>query len=235
MSCLKLLKTYQFVQEGIVLCKRTGELVGFEDLNISPELTTEPENLNDEEYDSDSSSESSDSQFSSASEQEYDSSSEAPLLDVKESQSSKKAKLVCQFFFHHYKGTFLAFFPLHKINHRILPTLVWQVCESIGGPKLDSGKKIEVLYGVSDGSTYSHAFFSRSGAQNWVTYNPFNDNKPIWWLTDNLHMIKKLRIFLVNPDGQLQVQGKKVTVNHLIPVGQRRMTKLNWKHKKLTP
>ena len=48
-------------------------------------------------------------------------------------------------------------------------------------------------------------------------------------------MIKKLRIFLVNPDGQLQVQGKKVTVNHLIPVGQRRMTKLNWKHKKLTP
>ena len=92
------------IKEGIVLCKRTGELVGFEDLNISPELTTEPENLNDEEYDSDSSSESSDSQFSSASEQEYDSSTEAPLLDVKESQSSKKVKLVCQFvssFFHH--------------------------------------------------------------------------------------------------------------------------------------
>lgn len=44
-------------------------------------------------------------------------------------------------------------------------------------------------------------------------------------------MIKKLRNFLVNPDGQLQVQGKKVTVNHLIPVAQRRMTKLNWKHK----
>ena len=64
------------IKEGIVLCKRTGELVGFEDLNISPELTTEPENLNDdEEDDSDSSSESSDSQFSSASEQEYDSSS----------------------------------------------------------------------------------------------------------------------------------------------------------------
>ena len=81
------------IKEGILLCKRTGELVGFEDLNISPELTTEPENLNDdEEDDSDSSSESSDSHFSGASEQEYDSSSEAPLLDVKESQSSKKAK-----------------------------------------------------------------------------------------------------------------------------------------------
>ena len=48
-------------------------------------------------------------------------------------------------------------------------------------------------------------------------------------------MIKKLRNFLVNPDGHLQVQGRKVTVNHLIPVAQRRMTRLNWKHMKLTP
>ena len=44
------------IKEGIVLCKQTGELVGFKDLNISPELTTEPENLNDNEDDSDSSS-----------------------------------------------------------------------------------------------------------------------------------------------------------------------------------
>ena len=56
------------IKEGILLCKRTGELVGFEDLNISPELTTEPEILNDnEDDDSDSFSESSDSQCSSAS------------------------------------------------------------------------------------------------------------------------------------------------------------------------
>ena len=56
------------IKEGIVLCKWTGELVGFEDLNISPELATEPEDLNDNEEDeSDSSSESSDSQYSSAS------------------------------------------------------------------------------------------------------------------------------------------------------------------------
>ena len=54
------------IKEGIVLCKRTRELVGFEDLNISPELTTEPENFNDnEEVDRDSSSESTDSQLSS--------------------------------------------------------------------------------------------------------------------------------------------------------------------------
>lgn len=223
------------IKEGIVLCKRTGELVGFEDFNISAELNTRPENLNDnEEYDS--SSESTDSQLSSASDEEYDSSSE--LSSVKETPSSKKAKLVCQFFFSSLEGDFswpVASFPLHKINHKILSTLVWQVCEAVGGLKLQNGKKIEVLYGVSDGSTYSHAFFGRSGAQNWVTYNPFNDDKPIWWLSDYPHMIKKLRNFLVNPDGLLQVQGQKVTVNHLIPVVQRRMTKVNWKHIKLTP
>ena len=129
----------------------------------------------------------------------------------------------------------VASFPLHKINHKILSTIVWQVCEAIGGLNLNNGKKIEVLYGVSDGSTYSHAFFSRAGAQNWVTYNPFNENKPIWWLSDYPHMIKKLRNFIVNPDGQLQVNGKRVTSNHLIPVVQHQMTKLNWKHIKLTP
>lgn len=56
------------IKEGIVLCKRTGELVGFEDFNISAELNTRPENLNDnEEYDS--SSESTDSELSSASDE----------------------------------------------------------------------------------------------------------------------------------------------------------------------
>ena len=90
------------IKEGIVLCKQTGELVGFEDLSISPELTTEPENFNDnEEVDRDSSSESTDSQLSSASDQEYDSSSEAPLLAVEESQSSKMPNLFVSSFFHH--------------------------------------------------------------------------------------------------------------------------------------
>lgn len=150
----------------------------------------------------------------------------------------KKLNLFVSSFFSSLEGDFswpVASFPLHKINHQILSTLVWQVCEAIGGLNFDDGKKIEVLYGVSDGSTYSHAFFSRAGAQNWVTYNPFNDNKPIWWLSDYPHMIKKLRNFIVNPDGQLQTQGKKVTVNHLIPVAQGQLTKLNWKHIKLTP
>lgn len=99
----------------------------------------------------------------------------------------------------------------------------------------DEHNKIQVIYGVSDGSTYSHAFFSRAGAQNWVTYNPFNDNKPIWWLSDYPHMIKKLRNFIINPDGNLQFKDKKIHLSHFIPVVEGRCMKLNWKHIKLTP
>lgn len=202
------------IKEGIVLCKRTGELVGFEDSNISVALNTRPEDLNVSDEHSNSSSESTDNSdlLSIASDQEYDSSPETPVHYIKQTPSSKKAKLVCQFFFSSLEGDFswpVASFPLTKINHQSLATLVWQVCEAIGGLNFGNGKKIEVLYGVSDGSTYSHSFFSRAGAQNWVTYNPFNDNKPIWWLSDYPHMIKKLRNFIVNPDGQLQTGGKK--------------------------
>ena len=48
-------------------------------------------------------------------------------------------------------------------------------------------------------------------------------------------MIKKLRNFIVNPDGQLEKEGRKITADHLIPVVKRQLTKLNWKHLKLTP
>ena len=67
-----------------------------------------------------------------------------------------------------------------------------------------------------------------------MTYNPFNDQKPIWWLSDYPHMIKKLRNFIVNPDRQLEKDGKKITGDHLIPAVKRQLTKLNWKHLKLT-
>jgi len=37
------------------------------------------------------------------------------------------------------------------------------ICEAIGSLDLENGKRIEVIYGVSDGSTYSHAFFNTAG------------------------------------------------------------------------
>lgn len=54
------------IKEGIVLCKRTGELVGFEDMAYSPDLNMKPEDPADkgDEEDKDkhdSASESSDS------------------------------------------------------------------------------------------------------------------------------------------------------------------------------
>ena len=61
-----------------------------------------------------------------------------------------------------------------------------------------------------------------------MTYNPYNDNKPIWWPSDYPRMIKKLRNFTVNPDGQIQKEGKKITAEHLLPDVKRRLTKLTW-------
>ena len=46
---------------------------------------------------------------------------------------------------------------------------------------------------------------------------------------------KKLTNFIVNPDGQLEKEGKKITADHLITVFKRQLTRLNWNHFKLTP
>ena len=107
---------------------------------------------------------------------------------------NKKAKLICQVFFSSLEGDFtwpIASFPLYRINHQVLSFLVWQVCEALGNLHISGQNKVQVIYGICNGSTYSHAFLSRSGVQNWVTYNPYNDDKPIWWLCDYPHMIKK--------------------------------------------
>ena len=108
---------------------------------------------------------------------------------------SKKAKLICQFFYSSIEGEFpwpVFSFPLQKLTTKFFLLLYGKyICEAIGSLNLENGKRIEVVYGVSDGgSTYSYAFFNTAGAQNWVTYNPFNDQKPIWWLSDYPHMIK---------------------------------------------
>ena len=222
------------VKEGIVLCKRTGELVGFEHLTINSELNMGPNNLQNE--DGENTTESSDSDSIGP----FDSDSDTNEMFANEefANPSKKAKLICQFFYSSKEGDFswpVASFPLKKLTTKFVLLLYGKyICEAIGSLDLENGKRIEVIYGVADGSTYSHAFFNTAGAQNWVRYNPFNDQKPIWWLSDYPHMIKKLRNFIVNPDRQLEKDGKKITGDHLIPVVKRQLTKLNWKHLKLT-
>ena len=219
------------IKEGIVLCKRTGKVVGFEDKNISDEYNARPEELSEEKSDDESSccNSCSDS-FSDDSLDE-----EQPNLD--NDCSSGKAKIIFQFFFSSLEGDFLwpvASFPLQKTNHQVLSSLIWQVCEALGNLNIGGQNKIQVIYGVCDGSTYSHAFFSRSGAQDWVTYNPYNDNKPIWWLSDYPHMIKKLRNFIVDPEKKLSLNGNEIRIEHIINVIERKLTKVKWEHIKLT-
>lgn len=196
------------IKEGIVLCKRTGELVGFEDDVISNNLHINIEDLCDNIDDvitADDNDDGSCDESSTGNSSDLDSSADSEGSDAAsytQSIQSKKSKLICQFFFSSIEGDFtwpVASFPLHRINHKVLSSMVWKVCESLGSLYIDENNKIQVIYGVSDGSTYSHAFFCRAGAQNWVIFNPFNDNKPIWWLSDYPHMIKKLRKFIVNP------------------------------------
>ena len=218
------------VKEGLVLCKRTGELVGFEHLTINSELNMGPNNLQNE--DGENTTESSDSDTIGP----FDSDSDTNEMFSNEefANPSKKAKLICQFFYSSIEGDFHGqwlLFHYKKLTTKFFLLLYGKyICEAIGSRDLENGKRIEVIYGVSGGSTYSHAFFNTAGAQNWVRYNPFNDQKPIWWLSDYPHMIKKLRNFIVNPDRQLEKDGKKITGDHLIPVVKRQLTKLNWKH-----
>ena len=135
------------IKEGIEFSKRTGELVGFEDLNIDRELNMNPNDLNNEkeDNDADNSPESSDSDTSSTvSDQDSSPSSCTTDDDIELIPSSKKVTLISQFFYSSIEGDFswpVASLPLNKINHKILSSLVWQVCEAIGSLHLENEKK----------------------------------------------------------------------------------------------
>ena len=106
-----------------------------------------PNDLNNEKEDNDVDNfpESSDSDASSTvSDQESSPSSCTTDDDIELIPSSTKAKLICQFFYSSIEGDFswpVASFPLNKINHKILSSLVWQVCEAIGSLHLENKKK----------------------------------------------------------------------------------------------
>lgn len=168
------------IQEGIVVCKRTGELVGFENLDIPREITIDLHcmgNKNNESdiYESDSSDSESNETSSSSSSSESDS-DEYPKC-----KSQLKPKMICQFFFSSIEGDFswpVASFPVRRMNSEKLKILVWKVIEVLSKTAIKD-KHIQVLYGVCDGASYSHAFFRKSNVQNWVCFNPYNNNVPI--------------------------------------------------------
>ena len=185
--------------------------------------------MNDESYSCESESDSETGESSSSNSSTSDSD------DCSANKDYLKAKMVCQFF-SSVEGDFswpVASFPIHRLNNEKLKSLVWKVIEVLFKTKIKE-KHIQVLYGVCDGSSYSYAFFRKSNVQNWVSFNQYNNNTPIWWLSHYPHLIKKLRNFIVNPDRNMEWSGQKIEVQHLIDVVDRKETKLRWKHVKLS-
>ena len=87
------------IKEGIILCKRSGKQLGFEDKNINVELTLNSEDLKDDEGCSESSCESNNEE-SSLSSEDNDCEFEASTShNNSESLVSEKAKLVCHSFY----------------------------------------------------------------------------------------------------------------------------------------
>ena len=97
------------VKEGIVLCKRTGELVGFEHLTINSELNMGPNNLQNE--DGENTTESSDSDSIGPFDSDSDTNEMFYVLFINRGGLSWP----------------VASFPLQKIDNKIISSLVWQV------------------------------------------------------------------------------------------------------------
>ena len=228
------------VRKGIKVCARTNELIGFEDLQI-PTSISEPIAFDDHlpeeqihvaaqtsETDSGSESSSEDSSASSNEEQKTSLGSPKPI-----------AKIILQFFWSSLEGDFtwpVSSFPLHKINAKTLSHCVWNTVKALS--KITFGnnneKQVQVLYGVCDGATHSSAFFNQQGQINWMVDNPYNNNKPIFWLSDPPQMIKKLRNFIISQNRHLCLQGFQISLSHLMEVAERGLTKLSYKHLFLT-
>jgi len=228
------------VRKGIKVCARTNELIGFEDLHIPTSISESiafDDYLPDEQiyaavqpFENDSGSESSseDSSASSNDEQKTSLGSPKPM-----------AKIILQFFWSSLEGDFtwpVASFPLHKINAKTLSHCVWNTVNALSKVKFGNknGNQVQVLYGVCDGATHSSAFFNQQGQINWMADNPYNNNKPIFWLSDPPHMIKKLRNFIISQNRHLCHQGFQISLSHLMEVAERGLTKLSYKHLFLT-
>ena len=149
------------------------------------------------------------------------------------------AKIILQFFWSSIEGDFtwpVASFPLHKINAKILSHCVWNTVHVLSEINFGKNKEkqVQVLYGVCDGATHSSAFFNQQGEVNWMVDNPNNNSKPIFWLSDPPHMIKKLRNFIISPNHHLTYHGQQISLQHLTEVAERGLTKLSYKHLFLT-
>ena len=119
------------VKEGLVLCKRTGELVGFEHLTINSELNMGPNNL--QNVDDENTTESSDSDTNEM------------FSNEESANPSKKAKLIATFFYSSIEGDFHGqwlLFHYKKLTTKFFLLLYGKyICEAIGSLDLKKAKE----------------------------------------------------------------------------------------------
>ena len=138
------------------------------------------------------------------------------------------AKIILQFFWSSLEGDFtwpVASFPLHKINAKTLPHCVWNTVNVLSEIKFgeNNEKQVQVLYGVCDGATHSSAFFNQQGHINWMVENPYNNNKPIFWLSDPPHMIKN-KLIALNGGSRAYTGLTKLSYKHLFLTSRNKMS-----------
>ena len=172
-----------YIKKGVFVCKRTKELVGFEDLSLPEDLLIDSENINTVDTDSDIESEESD----------YNESDEECMKSAKGEPVANK---IVQFFWSSLEGDLcypIASFPVRKLTTVKITMMVWKVIRRLSDMEYGSGRRVRTLYGLCDGASYGSAFFERPMQQTWMTTNPFSkDHDPIFWISDPPHMIKKM-------------------------------------------
>lgn len=216
------------------MCARTNQLVGFEDQNI-PESIVEvihPEEKETKQIITDETLQQNIGNEWSSDDESTSSDSDSELSNV---SCKPVAKTILQFFWSSVEGDFtwpVASFPVNNLNAKTIGHCVWNTIRILSELQFgkDGGKKVQVLYGVCDGATHSSAFFNKNGYINWMTENPYNNNNPIFWLSDPPHMVKKLRNFLISQKRNLRYNDYEISLEHLTDVVERGLTKLSSKH-----
>ena len=180
------------IRSGVKLCRRTGQLIGFEDFTLPCEVENDNEfdesnlphdqNLPEEQENEDNSEEDS--------ENTYDSDSDSDSDSTKISKP-KVARQICQFFLTSLEGDFtwpVASFPVYSVTaEKLKKHMVWPLIKALD--KVSDGK-IKVVYGVCDGGPWNSKFFRKSSKKApWVGQNEVTGGD-IYWISDYPHMIK---------------------------------------------
>lgn len=216
------------------MCTRTNQLVGFEDLEIPDsilEVINPEENQQNQIVKDETLEENMDNEWSSDEDSTF-SDSDSGLDNM---SCKPMATTILQFFWSSIEGDFtwpVASFPVNNLNAKTIGHCVWSAIRILSELQFgkDGENKVQVLYGVCDGATHSSAFFNKHGSTNWMTENPYNNNNPIFWLSDPPHMIKKLRNFIISQNRNLRYNDYEISLEHLTDVVERGLTKLSSKH-----